>query len=81
MAFQDVSGLDVEAPPLEYRSGDSTVFSMVTMPGIKKTGNVTMKKGIFKSDDKFWETRADSPYFFFFSLQYVGKHHFNPQDH
>ena len=25
------------------------------MPGIKKTGNVTMKKGVFKSDDKFWD--------------------------
>ena len=25
------------------------------MPGIQKSGNVTMKKGVFKSDNKFWD--------------------------
>jgi phage tail-like protein len=25
------------------------------MPGIKKFGNVTMKKGVYKSDNKFWD--------------------------
>ncbi len=25
------------------------------MPGIKKTGNVTLKKGIFAKDNKFWD--------------------------
>lgn len=54
MSFQEVSGLDVEAQPIEYRSGDSKDFSTIKMPGIKKTGNVTMKKGVFKSDNKFW---------------------------
>ena len=55
MSFQEVSGLDVEAQPIEYRHGDSKEFSVIKMPGIKKTGNVTMKKGIFKSDNKFWD--------------------------
>ena len=55
MDFQEVSGLDIEAQPIEYRAGDSKVFSTVKMPGIKKTGNVTLKKGVFKSDDKFWD--------------------------
>ncbi|HEX4164609.1 MAG TPA: phage tail protein [Bryobacteraceae bacterium] len=54
MSFQEVSGLDVEAQPIEYRRGDSPDFSVIKMPGIKKTGNVTMKKGVFKSDNKFW---------------------------
>ncbi|ABK98006.1 phage tail protein [Pelobacter propionicus] len=54
MSFQEVSGLDIEAQPIEYRHGDSPVFSTIKMPGIKKSGNVTMKKGIFKSDNKFW---------------------------
>ncbi len=53
--FQEVSGLDVEAQVIEYRSGDSSVFSTVKMPGIKKYTNVTMKKGVFKSDNKFWD--------------------------
>lgn len=55
MSFQEVSGLDVEAQPIEYRHGDSPVFSTIKMPGIKKSGNVTMKKGVFKSDNKFWD--------------------------
>jgi phage tail-like protein len=55
MSFQEVSGLDVEAQPIEYRAGDSPVFSTVKMPGIKKYSNITMKKGVFKSDNKFWD--------------------------
>ena len=55
MSFQEVSGLDVESQPIEYRHGDSKEFSVVKMPGIKKFGNVTMKKGVFKSDNKFWD--------------------------
>jgi len=55
MSFQEVSGLDIEAQPIEYRHGDSKEFSTIKMPGIKKTGNVTMKKGVFKSDNKFWD--------------------------
>lgn len=55
MSFQEVSGLDVEAPPIEYRHGDSPVFSTIKMPGIKKTGNVTMKKGVLQSDAGFWD--------------------------
>ena len=55
MSFQEVSGLDVEAEPIPYRHGDSPEFSTIKMPGIKKSGNVTMKKGVFKSDNKFWD--------------------------
>ncbi len=55
MSFQEVSGLDIEAQPIEYRHGDSKEFIVIKMPGIKKTGNVTMKKGVFKSDNKFWD--------------------------
>ncbi len=55
MSFQEVSGLDIEAQPIEYRHGDSPQFSTIKMPGIQKSGNVTMKKGVFKSDNKFWD--------------------------
>ena len=55
MSFQEVSGLDIEAQPIEYRLGDSPEFSTIKMPGIKKSGNVTMKKGVYKGDNKFWE--------------------------
>jgi phage tail-like protein len=55
LSFQEVSGLDIEAQPIEYRHGNSKEFSTIKMPGIQKSGNITMKKGIFKSDNKFWD--------------------------
>ena len=55
MHFQEVSGLDVEAQPIEYRHGDSPAFSVIKMPGMKKYSDVTMKKGVFKSDNKLWD--------------------------
>ena len=55
LSFQEVSGLDIEAQPIEYRHGNSKEFSVIKMPGLQKSGNITMKKGIFKSDNKFWD--------------------------
>jgi phage tail-like protein len=55
MSFQEVSGLSTETQAIEYRHGDNPVFSTIKMPGIKKFGNITMKKGVFKSDNKFWD--------------------------
>lgn len=55
MSFQEVSGLDVEAEPIKYRSGDSPIHSVIQMPGLKKYGNITMKKGTFAKDNKFWD--------------------------
>jgi phage tail-like protein len=55
VAFQEVSGLDIETEPLEYRAGNSPVFSTVKMPGMIKSGNVTMKKGVFATDNGLWD--------------------------
>lgn len=55
VSFQEVSGLDTETTPIEYRAGDNKEFSVVKMPGLVKTGNVTLKKGVFVSDNKFWD--------------------------
>jgi len=54
VSFQEVSGLDTETQIIEYRNGDSKQFSTVKMPGIAKVGNVTLKKGIFVKDNKFF---------------------------
>jgi phage tail-like protein len=51
--FQEVTGLDVEAQPIEHRHGTSKAYSTVKMPGLIKHGNVTLKKGVFKSGSKF----------------------------
>ncbi len=53
--FQEVSGLDIEAQIIEYRHGNSKEFSTIKMPGIKKSGNITLKKGIFVKDNGFWD--------------------------
>jgi phage tail-like protein len=55
MMFQEMSGLEAEAQPIEYRAGEGPVFSTIRMPGIKKYSNVTLKKGVIKSDSKFWD--------------------------
>ncbi len=55
MSFQEVSGLDIQSEEIKYRAGDSKQFSEIKMPGMKKFGNVTMKKGVFKGDNKFWD--------------------------
>jgi|SRR5688572_29877612 phage tail-like protein len=54
MSFQEVSGLDVQSEEIKYRAGDSKDFSVIKMPGLMKYGNVTMKKGVYKGDNKFW---------------------------
>ena len=54
-SFQEVSGLDVESQIIEYRHGDSKEFSTIKMPGIVKSGNVTLKKGVFVKDNQFFK--------------------------
>ncbi len=45
LKFQEVSGLDFETQAIEYRSGNSKVFSVQKMPGTKKFYSVTLTKG------------------------------------
>ena len=59
LAFQEVSGLDIETQPLEYRAGNNPVFSTTKMPGMLKTGNITMKKGVFVKDNAIWDWFAE----------------------
>lgn len=53
--FTEVSGLDMESQPIEYRKGNSPEFFTIKMPGMHKFGNVTLKRGVFKSDTKFFD--------------------------
>ena len=55
MSFQEVTGLDAQSEEIKYRTGDSPIYSVIKMPGLIKYSNVTMKKGIFKGDNKFWD--------------------------
>lgn len=53
ISFQEVTGLSIEATPIEYRHGDSPSFQPLKMPGMGK-GNVTMRKGIFINETALW---------------------------
>ena len=53
--FSEISGLESEAKAIEYRHGDSAVFSPIKMPGLRSVGNVTLKKGVFTKDSIFWD--------------------------
>jgi phage tail-like protein len=55
VAFQEVSGLQVESKAIEYRHGNSKIFAPIKMPGMTSVGNVTLKKGIFVKDAKLFE--------------------------
>lgn len=55
VAFQEVSGMDVENQIIEYRKSNSKLFSTEKMPGIVKYGNITMKRGVFPNDNTFWK--------------------------
>ncbi|WP_298902841.1 phage tail protein [uncultured Psychroserpens sp.] len=59
VAFQEVSGMDVENQIIEYRKSNSKLFSTEKMPGIVKYGNVTMKRGVVLNDRTFWDWHAE----------------------
>jgi phage tail-like protein len=59
VAFQEVSGLDIETQAIEYRAGNSPVFSAIKMPGLQKMGTIVMRKGVFKSDNAIFDWFAE----------------------
>jgi phage tail-like protein len=55
IGFTEVSGLDVETEVVEYRVGSSPEYSKTKMPGMQKYGNITLKRGTFKSDNEYFQ--------------------------
>ncbi len=55
IGFTEVSGLNFENDVIEYREGSSPEYSKIKMPGMKKLSNITLKRGIFKSDNEFYD--------------------------
>ncbi|MEM9820859.1 MAG: phage tail protein [Bacteroidota bacterium] len=53
--FTEVTGLNIEVQIIEYRHGLSPTYSMTKMPGLQKFGNITMKRGVFKGNNEFFE--------------------------
>jgi len=51
LPFLEVSGLEIEADNISYRHGNDPSWGTIQMPGIKKSGNLILKKGVFAKDD------------------------------
>lgn len=55
IGFTEVSGLDVQIDPIEYREGASPEYAKIKMPGMHKFSNITLKRGTFKGDNDFYK--------------------------
>jgi phage tail-like protein len=55
LGFTEVSGLTQENQMIEYRAGDFPEYSSIKMAGLKKYNNITLKRGIMQSDNKFFQ--------------------------
>lgn len=53
LPFLEVSGLEVEADNISYRHGNDPSFGTIQMPGVKKSGNLILKKGVFANEDLY----------------------------
>jgi len=56
MSFSKVEGLTPgESDVIEYRHGDSEVFTTIKRLGLVKTPEITFSKGVFADDDRLLE--------------------------
>ncbi len=55
IGFTEVTGLNLETEVIEYRDGSSPEYNKIKMPGLRKYGNITMKRGTFENDNQYYE--------------------------
>ncbi len=55
VGFSEVSGLTQENQAIEYREGSFPEYSSIKMPGLRKFNNITLKRGVTKSDNDFFK--------------------------
>jgi phage tail-like protein len=53
--FTEVSGLDFETEVIEYREGNAPTYNKTKQPGLTKYANISLKRGTFLGDFKFFE--------------------------
>lgn len=54
-AFSEVSGLDTDTDPVEYREGSEDI-TVRKLPGLRKYPNIVLKRG-FTKDKSLWDWR------------------------
>ena len=55
IGFTEVSGLTVELQNIDYREGSYLEYQVTKMPGIPQYSAITLKRGIFKGDNEFFQ--------------------------
>lgn len=55
IGFSEVAGLTQENQAIEYRDGSFPEYSSIKMPGLRKFTNLTLKRGIVKADNDFFQ--------------------------
>ena len=55
IGFTEVTGLEVTTSEIKYREGSSLEYNEIKMPGRQEYGDITMKRGIFASDNEFYD--------------------------
>lgn len=55
IGFTEVSGLTVELQTIDYREGSSLEYHVSKMPGIPQYSNITLKRGVFRADNEFFQ--------------------------
>ncbi len=55
IGFTEVSGLNVELQSIEYREGNALEYQVTKMPGIPQYSNITLKRGVFREDNEFFQ--------------------------
>ncbi len=54
ISFSEVSGLNVSTTAIEYREGSDKEYTTLKMPGLRKYGNITLKRGSMATDNGFF---------------------------
>lgn len=57
--FMEVTGLNEEVEVMEYRHSGSPNFSKIKQPGLRKYGNITLKRGVFEQDFDYYNWLAE----------------------
>ncbi|MFP2994770.1 phage tail protein [Spongiivirga sp. MCCC 1A20706] len=55
IGFTEVSGLDFETNPIEYREGSDPIYHPRKIPGLQKFSNIILKRGILNGDNEFFD--------------------------
>ena len=55
IGFTEVTGLEVTTEKIEYRDGASPEFTKLRMPGMQTYGDLTLKRGIFATNNEFYD--------------------------